>query len=63
MDLWQIHPKTIHEELVKGLEPGTPSYTTVTRWTKCFRQEREDVNDHPRSARLHYHNLQLKIFN
>ena len=48
----QIDPKTIHEELITDLGPDTPSYTTVTKWTKRFRQGREDVNDHPRSASL-----------
>ena len=46
----QIDPKTIHEELVTALGPSVPSYTTVTRWAKRFRQGREDVNDHSRSA-------------
>ena len=46
----KIDPKTIHEELVTTLRSGVPSYTTVARWAKCFRQRREDVNDHPRSA-------------
>ena len=31
------------------MRPSLPSYTTVIRWTKCFHQGREDVNDHPRS--------------
>ena len=42
--------KTIHEELVTAFEPSAPSYTIVTRWARCFREEREDVNDHPRYA-------------
>ena len=46
----QIYLKTIHDELVTALGPSAPSYTTVTRWAKHFRQGREDVNDHPRSA-------------
>ena len=46
----QIDPKTIHEELVTSLEPSAPSYITVTRWAKRFREGREDVNDDPRSA-------------
>ena len=58
-----IDPKTIHEELVTALGPSALSYTAVTRWAKRFRQGREDVNDHPRSAGLHHHNLQLKILN
>ena len=45
----EIDPKTIHEELVTTLGSSAPSYTTVTRWAKRFRQGREDVNDHPRS--------------
>ena len=48
----EIDPRTIHEELVTALGPSTSSYTAVTRWTKYFRQEREDVNDDPRSASL-----------
>ena len=46
----EIDPKTIYEELVIALGPSASSYTTVTRWTKRFRKEREDVSDHPRSA-------------
>ena len=46
----QIDPKTIHEELGRALRPSAPSYTTVTRWTKRFREGRKDVHDHPRSA-------------
>ena len=46
----QINPKTIHEGFVTALGPSAPSYTTVTRWAKRLREEREDVNDHPRSA-------------
>ena len=34
----QIHPKTIHEALVTALGLGAPSYTTVTRWAKRFRE-------------------------
>ena len=45
----EIDPRTIHEELITAFGPSAPSYTTVTRWAKCFRQGR-DVNDHPRSA-------------
>ena len=59
----EINPKTIHEELVAALGPNAPSYTTITRWAKRFHEEREDVNDHPRSARVHYPNLQAKIVN
>ena len=59
----QINSKTIHEELVTALGPSTPSYTTVTRWAKRFRQGREDVDDHPQSSSAHYPNLQLIILN
>ena len=34
----QIDPKTIHEEFVTTLRTNAPSYTTVTRWAKRFRQ-------------------------
>ena len=46
----EIDPKTIHEKLVIALGPNAPLYTTVTRWTKRFREGREDVNYHPQSA-------------
>ena len=45
-----INPKTIHEELATALESKSPSYPTVAEWTKRFREEREDVNDDPRSG-------------
>ena len=47
----EIDSRTIHEEFVTTLGLSAPSYTTVTKWTKRFRQRREDVNDHLRSAR------------
>ena len=51
-NILEIDSKTIHEELVTALGPSAPSYTTVTGWAKHFREGREDVNDHPRSANL-----------
>ncbi len=33
------------------MEPNAPSYSTVVRWAKRFREGREDVNDEPRSDR------------
>ena len=32
------------------MRPSALSYATVTRWAKCFRERREDVNDHSRFA-------------
>ena len=46
----EIDPKIIHKDLVTTLKPNALSYTTVTRWAKRFRQGREDVNNHRRSA-------------
>ena len=43
-------PKTTHEECVTALGSSASSSTTVTRWSKRFRQGREDVNDHPQST-------------
>ena len=35
-----------------GTSPSkAPLYSTVAQWAKCFREEREDINDDPRSAR------------
>ena len=46
----QIDPKIVHEELVTALGLSAASYTTVTRWTKRFREGRADVNGDPQSA-------------
>ncbi|CAF5104262.1 unnamed protein product, partial [Rotaria sp. Silwood1] len=43
--------KIIHEELATALGPNTPSYQTVARWAKRFREGSEDVNDDFRSGR------------
>ena len=48
--LLEIDPKTIHDEVVMDLGSSAPSYTTVARWARRFRQGREDVNHHPRST-------------
>ena len=46
-----INPKTIFEELTEALGFDGPSYATVKRWAKRFREGREDVSDDPRSGR------------
>ena len=46
----EIDLNTIHKELATASGPSAPSYTTVTRWAKRFRQGRKDVNDHFRSV-------------
>ena len=42
--------KTIHEQLTIVLGPNAPSYRTVSKWGSRFREERDDVNDDPRSG-------------
>lgn len=46
-----IAPKAIHEELATALGPDAPAYRTVAKWAERFREERENVNDDPRSGR------------
>ena len=43
----EIDSKAIHKEPVTALGFCAPLYTIVTRWAKLFREQREDVNDHP----------------
>ena len=40
-----INPKTIREELTDALGSDAPSYATVKRWAKRFREGRDDVDD------------------
>ena len=40
-----INPKTICEELTDALGSDAPSYATVKRWAKRFREGRDDVDD------------------
>ena len=47
----RINPKTIHEEVATTLRSNAPSYPTVAQSAKPFREGRENVNDHRRSAR------------
>jgi len=46
-----INAKTICEELTDALGYDAPSYATVKRWVKRFREGRDDVDDDPRSGR------------
>ncbi|CAF3736262.1 unnamed protein product [Rotaria sp. Silwood1] len=46
-----IDSKTIFDELTEALGTDAPSYSTVTRWAKRFREGRDDVTDDPRSDR------------
>ncbi|CAF1396403.1 unnamed protein product, partial [Rotaria sp. Silwood1] len=46
-----IDSKTIFDELTEALGPDAPSYPTVRRWAKRFREGRDDVTDDPRSGR------------
>ena len=41
---------TVHEELTIALGFNTPSYSTVVRWAKRLRVEREEVNGKLRSG-------------
>ncbi|CAF1268956.1 unnamed protein product [Rotaria sp. Silwood1] len=43
--------KTTFDELTEALRPDAPSYSMVRKWTKRFREGREDVSDDPRSGR------------
>ena len=45
-----INSKMIHKELATASISKTPLDTTVTERANCFGEEREDVNDDPRSA-------------
>ena len=47
-----INPKVILEETATALGPNALSYPTVIGWGKRFREDREDINDDPRSGRL-----------
>ncbi|CAF1433346.1 unnamed protein product, partial [Rotaria sp. Silwood1] len=46
-----IDSKTIFDELTEALGPDAPSYPTVRRWAKRFREGRDLVTDDPRSGR------------
>ncbi|CAF3476377.1 unnamed protein product [Rotaria sp. Silwood1] len=43
--------KTTFDELTEALRPDAPSYPMVRKWTKRFREGREDVSDDPRPGR------------
>ncbi|CAF1284464.1 unnamed protein product [Adineta steineri] len=44
-------PTTTHQELSTAIGFNAPSYSTVARWAKRFREGREDVDDEARSGR------------
>jgi transposase len=44
-----MNTTAIHEEFTTTLGPLAPSYRTVARWEKRFREGREDLNDDQRS--------------
>ena len=46
-----IQPKTIHDELYSVFGDQAPSYGTVAKWSKWFREGRETIEDHPRPGR------------
>ncbi len=45
-----IPPTTIHEELHSVHDDQAPSLRTVERWSKWFREGREELEDKPRSG-------------
>ena len=47
----RIDTKTIYEELTQALGSDAPSDRTVRRWAQCFHEEKEDVDEDPRSGR------------
>ncbi|CAF1157535.1 unnamed protein product [Rotaria sp. Silwood1] len=47
-----IDSKTIFDELTEALGSDASHYAMVKKWTKRFREGREDVSDDPRSGRL-----------
>jgi hypothetical protein len=46
-----IQPKSIHDELYSVFGDQAPAYSTVAKWSKCFREGREDIEDQPRLGR------------
>ena len=38
-----IQPKLIHDELYSVFGDQGPSYNTVTKWSRWFREGREDI--------------------
>ncbi|CAF5013874.1 unnamed protein product, partial [Rotaria sp. Silwood1] len=46
-----IYSKTIFDELTEALGLDASSYPMVRKWTKRFREGREDVSNDPRSGR------------
>jgi hypothetical protein len=46
-----IQPKLIYDELYSVFGDQAPPYSTVTRWSKWFREGREEIEDQPRIGR------------
>ncbi|CAF0947809.1 unnamed protein product [Rotaria sordida] len=46
-----IQSKLIHDELYSVFSDQAPSYNTVAKWSRWFREGREDVEDQPRLDR------------
>jgi histone-lysine N-methyltransferase SETMAR len=46
-----IQPKFIHDELDSVFGDQAPPYNTVAKWSKLFREGREEVEDQPRPGR------------
>ena len=43
--------KAIHNDMVATLVKNAPSYATIKRWVKEFKNGRESLQDNPRSRR------------
>ncbi len=46
-----IQPKLIHDELYSVFDDQAPPYNTVAKWSKWFREGREEIEDQPRLGR------------
>ncbi|CAF4444448.1 unnamed protein product, partial [Rotaria sp. Silwood2] len=46
-----IQPKSIYDELYSLFGGQAPTYNTVTRWSKCFCEVQEEIEDQPQPGR------------